>query len=29
MQKKFWSDPSMMNLYEYLSGSGAFNIPQL
>lgn len=27
IQKEFWSDPSMLNLYEYLSGSGAFNIP--
>lgn len=29
IQKQFWKDPSLMSFYEYLSGSGAFNIPQL
>ena len=27
IQKQFWKDPSLMSFYEYLSGSGAFNIP--
>jgi len=27
IQKQFWSDPSMLCFYEFLSGSGAFNIP--
>lgn len=27
--KQFMNDPSMQNFYEYLSGSGAFNIPNL
>lgn len=29
LQKQFWSEPAMLNFYEYLSGSGQFNIPQL
>jgi hypothetical protein len=27
IQKQFWKDPSLLSFYEYLSGSGAFNIP--
>lgn len=29
VQKQLWKDPAMLNFYEYLSTSGAFNIPQL
>jgi hypothetical protein len=29
LQKQFWNDKSLLSFYEYLSGSGSFNIPQL
>lgn len=29
LEKQYWSEPAVLNFYEYLSGSGQFNIPQL